>query len=239
MPMVMAFSNWGKAYSGDSFLYSKPDGDTVGNGWPLTLLALILGFMMFTAGFPKILGGWLDLDTQAVFGRYFRQYFVHGRQDLLADYGMQVNNSFLWELLDYATIFFEIGFLAAVIHPRTTRLFISIAVIFHFSTMLLLNISFLPNFVVYAAFLNWTKIHHKVKQWFAGQWSPVLWLAGLFGLIWVVIFAGDKLGLPDIDSDLTMKGFYVLLFSMPVALYYIISQFFLLVRNYSEKYKTR
>src|SRR5690625_5725460 len=70
----MAFTNWGAAYSVDSCRQNSSD--QTAESWPLTLLALLIGFMMFTAGVPKILGGWLDPSTQAVQGHLFNQYFL-------------------------------------------------------------------------------------------------------------------------------------------------------------------
>lgn len=160
-PMVMAFSNWGAAFSVDS-KYRKEE-EAV-EGWPLVLLALFLGFMMFTAGFPKILGGWLDPSTQATRGHLFNQFFVHNRQDLLAAFAVRFDVAFVWEVLDWATIIFEVGFLVAVLKAGWTRLFICFATIFHFSTMMTLNIPFLVNFLVYAAFIKWDSVFRYLKN---------------------------------------------------------------------------
>lgn len=160
-PIIMAFSNWGAAYSLDA-VFGKSDESV--QGWPLVLLALVIGFMMFTAGFPKILGGWLDPSTQATKGHLLNQYFVRGREELLAPYAVQWDFPLLWELLDWGTILFEVGFLVAVLRPGWTRLFVCMAVLFHFSTMLTLNIAFLVNFLVYAAFVKWDSVHSWLQK---------------------------------------------------------------------------
>lgn len=232
VPIVMAFSCWGSAYSVDSLLHSNSDAESKAQSWPLTLLALIIGFMMFTAGFPKILGGWLDPDTHATFGRFFKQYFVNNRQDLLADYAIHFDNYFLWELLDYLTIFFEVGFLLAVLHPKTTRLFVSIAIVFHFSVMILLNIAFLPNLVAYAAFLNWSFIHQKITDWYKGKWGPLLLLAVFFGVILGMIFLGGYFNTPTLNSDLQIHEFYLLVSALPIALWYILYQGYAVLKSY-------
>ncbi|MCC5914537.1 MAG: HTTM domain-containing protein [Balneolaceae bacterium] len=156
VPLLMAFSNWGICYSIDE----KSDRTTglSPESWPLPMLALLIGFMMFTAGFPKILGGWLDPSTQATYGHLLNQFFVRERQELLAAQFLMIESRWFWELLDWGTVIFEIGFLVAVFRRRWFNLFLSIAVLFHFSTMMMLNIAFLPNFVAYAMFLNWEKI---------------------------------------------------------------------------------
>lgn len=160
-PVIMGFSNWGGRFSIDAALDKKQNKP---EGWPLVLLALFIGFMMFTAGFPKILGGWLDPSTQATRGHLLNQFFGRERQELLAEFAVSFNSAFFWELLDWVTIFFEIGFLAAVWKTGWTRIFVCFAVFFHFSTMMTLNIPFLPNFLAYAAFLKWDQIYQSVHE---------------------------------------------------------------------------
>ncbi|MEX2455841.1 MAG: hypothetical protein WD381_00940 [Balneolaceae bacterium] len=160
-PVVMAFSNWGASFSVDSISEKK---EVSVEGWPIVLLALFLGFMMFTAGFPKILGGWLDPSTQATRGHLFNQFFVRERQELLAIYAVRFDAAFVWELLDWATIIFEVGFLIAVWKAGWTRLFICCATIFHFSTMMTLNMPFLVNFLIYAAFVKWDSVFQYLKK---------------------------------------------------------------------------
>lgn len=192
VPIIMAFTNWGNSFSIDTIRKSGKKQDP--ESWPLVLLSLFIGFMMFTAGFPKILGGWLDPSTHAVKAHIFRQFFVHGREAFLAGYAIQFQNDFIWEILDWVTVSFEIGFLIAVWKATWFRFLLVVVVFFHFSTHLLLNISFLPNFLAYAAFLNWTMIYQfseeKVQQFSsskrerAGTISVVL-----FGLIVATVFS--------------------------------------------------
>jgi len=227
VPLVMAFSGWGKSLSVDSLMKSKSHTVREVQNWPLVLLALMLGFMMFTAGFPKILGGWLDVGTQATYGHYFKQFFLNGRQDLLASHALAIENKIAWELLDYGTVVFETGFLLAIMHPKSTRVFVCIAVIFHFSTMVLLNIAFLPNFLAYAAFLNWTSIHQKTEQIFSSERSaPVVSIFLFFGVILAIIFIANHIGVPDLNSDLRTSEFYLLLTALSIALYYLGSQIY-------------
>lgn len=224
VPIVMAFSGWGAAYSVDAYRQKGKAYAKNVESWPLTLLALFIGFMMFTAGFPKLLGGWLHFDTQATLGHLFNQYFGNGRQDLLAGQLLNVNSSVFWELLDYATIIFEIGFLAAIFHPRTTKLFISFAVLFHFTIMMMMNIPFLHNFPAYAAFLNWTTINKKFRKWLPVKFASPVVLAGFFVLAITVIWLGYSYSIPELNSDLEIHEFYIVLLAVPVAVGYIIQQ---------------
>jgi len=159
VPIVMAFSNWGGAYSFDQHFGSRNE---KAEGWPLTMLALIIGFMMFTAGFPKILGGWLDLSTQATQGHLLNQFYVRERQELMSAFAIRIESAFIWELLDWATVLFETMFIVAVLKSSWTRLFVCFAVLFHFSIMLTMNIAFLPNFAAYAAFIKWNWVYKKL-----------------------------------------------------------------------------
>lgn len=156
LPLVMAASNWGAAYSLDA--RRTPRSARTVHSWPLTMMALLVGFAMFTAGFSKLLGGWLDPATQATQHHFIKHFFIRGRQDLLAPIFTSVDYPLFWEALDVATVLFEVGFLVAAFHPVTTRLFAACAVLFHFSTMMMLNISFLVHLPVYAVFINWSRI---------------------------------------------------------------------------------
>ena len=163
VPAVMAFSNWGLAFSVDSGMGQKPNN---AESWPLTFIAILIGFMMFTAGFPKVLGGWLDISTQATQGHLINQFYVRERQDLLAEAALNFQYPLLWEILDWGTVLFEIGFLFALINMKWFKLFLCLTIIFHFSTMLFLNIAFLPNFLAYAIFLNWDRILSGWNRWY-------------------------------------------------------------------------
>ena len=155
LPLVMSLTNWGAAYSLDAAAGRTPRTVQV---WPLALLALLVGFAMFTAGFSKFIGGWLDPMTQATQGHFVKQFFARGRQDFLAPWLLQVDSAVFWEMLDWGTVVFEMGFLVAALRQRWMRGFVAAAIGFHLSTLLMLNIAFVFNYVVYAAFIDWTRV---------------------------------------------------------------------------------
>ena len=211
VPIVMAFSNWGEAYSYDARFRSGAS--PAAESWPLTLLVLLLGFAMFTAGFAKILGGWLDPETQAAYGHVVKHYVVRGRTDLLAPLAFRMDNGVFWEVQDYATVLFETGFLAAVAYPRLARTFAGLAVLFHFGVMLTMNIAFAFNLVVYAAFVDWDGIHRVFRR----QWPRIPSLPASRALtICVLLFTGlifYRIGSPlmlvegvfPLNSDLLLR----------------------------------
>lgn len=152
LPWLMSFTNWGAVWSLDARqTRTRPEVAS----WPLALLALLIGFALFTAGFTKLMGGWLDPTTPATQGHWLKQYFIVGRQDLLANLVTYPWPAGLWELLDWGTVFLELGFLPAAFFPGAFRLFLAAMVGFHLCTALFLNITFVQNLIVYAAFLNW------------------------------------------------------------------------------------
>lgn len=161
IPLIMAFSNWGAAYSLDA-KYGGPN-KTVQN-WPVTLLALVLCLAMFSAGLPKLLDGWLDFSTHAVRGHFLREYYLNERQDLMAPLFLNLNSPFIWEFFDYAGVLLEIFFLIAIIRPNLFRFFLINAVIFHLFNYLMLNISFTVNFVLYLLFIDWKMVLDKLGK---------------------------------------------------------------------------
>lgn len=230
VPILFAFSGWGHRYSVDAVLKNNGLTESESNGWPLPLLALFIGFMMFTAGFPKILGGWLDPATQAAQGHFLNQVYQKGRTDLLAEAALHWNSALFWEFLDIATILFEVGFLIAIFHPRTTRLFICIAVLFHFSTLMLMNIAFLFNFVAYAAFLDWTRINtvlNRTGSVLTGRISGDRSSGLLLGVGLALLYGGmlwiDHTGLILLESDLRACEVIFITLAVPVALWGLIS----------------
>lgn len=191
VPLLMAFSNWGYRYSVD-----ERRGESVNlmpQSWPLTMIALLIGFMMFTAGFPKILGGWLDPSTQATTGHLLNQIVVRERDELLAVSALMTHVPVFWELLDWGTVIFEVGFLIAVFKRKWFLIFLCAAVLFHFSTMLTLNIAFLPNFVAYALFLNWDSIHEKFRNIAGSAGNMPLFFGAVMALLFLAVISADTL----------------------------------------------
>ncbi|MEX0647978.1 MAG: HTTM domain-containing protein [Balneolaceae bacterium] len=224
VPLVMAFSNWGAAFSVDA---ARGKTVTKVNSWPLTLLALLIGFMMFTAGFPKILGGWLDPATQATEGHFLNQFFTKERQALLAEYIFYIEMDYIWELMDWGTIVFETGFLFAVFNSRWFKLFICIAVLFHFSTLAILNIAFLVNYIAYAAFLDWDKIFKIFHEWSRNLTGRVqqttIGTPAIYGILLLTGFSIIKMiANSDLffgDSEIAFHEFYFSALAMVLILY--------------------
>ncbi|GAB3538464.1 hypothetical protein GCM10027443_33460 [Pontibacter brevis] len=161
IPLIMSFSNWGAAYSVDS---KSNQHDREVQTWPVVLLALILSLAMFSAGLPKLLGGWLDFSSHAVRGHLLREYYVNERQDLLAPFFLNLNSPLIWEIFDYAGVMLELGFIFALVRPNVFRFFVVCTIIFHLFNYLMLNISFTVNFILYLLFIDWGMAINKLRK---------------------------------------------------------------------------
>ena len=167
-PLLMTFSNWGRYYSVDSTSTKSPH--PAETHWPVAVLALIIGFAMFSAGVPKLvengslLNGWLNTATHAVKGYAIEYHHDDLAGNYLAPFLLVHGSGLLWETLDYTAVFFEIGFLIAVFRQRVFRFFILLAVTFHFVNALLLSISFVNNLALYLLFIDWSRLTAWFRQ---------------------------------------------------------------------------
>jgi predicted DCC family thiol-disulfide oxidoreductase YuxK len=161
VPPALALAGWGDRMSVDALRRRRrglPVAPERAEQWPLRLLALLVGLAYVTAALPKLLSGWLDPATQVVRGVELRQYFVDGETDYLAHLFAGLDNPVFWELLDVTTIVFEACMVLAVLSWAGTRLWFAIAAVFHFSVLLMLNIPFWHNTLVYGFVVAWDRL---------------------------------------------------------------------------------
>jgi len=150
VPLVMAPSAWGLLGKPE---HRGPDGLNV--SWPLAALALIVGLAMLTAAIPKIATGWLDPSAQAVRGHLIAAVYIAELQGPLAEVLLSVDHRLFWEAADVLTVLLEGGFIFAALHPPTMRFFLAVACVFHLAVLMMFDIKFSANLIVYAAFMNW------------------------------------------------------------------------------------
>jgi len=149
-PLVMARSGWGNRYT-----LARTSTAPNRSGLCLGVLSVVVGFAMFTAGFQKLTTGWLDPRTQASYGHLIQNFYGNARGVLLAPLALHVRSKWLWEGLDYSTVFFELFFIIAVMRRWLFRAWIALAIVFHTGTLLVLDIGFAVNFSTYLAFVEW------------------------------------------------------------------------------------
>lgn len=154
-PLVMSFSNWGAAWSIDA-AQGRSSGPV--HAWPIALMATLLAFSMFTSGYYKLISDWLNPSTHATHSKVFSNVYAWQKGDLLAPAATKFSSSLFWELMDWLTVIWEIGFMVVLFFPRAFRWFVGYAVFFHLGVLLLLNIDFSINLLVYTPFINWRKL---------------------------------------------------------------------------------
>ena len=201
VPMVMGFSHWGAHYAVDRQRSSAPVREQY---WPVALLALLLGFAMFSAGMPKLLSGWLNPTTHAVRGYTIRQHYDFFADQLLTPVMMHYDHSFFWELLDYSAVLFEVGFLLAVARQPLFRFFVLLTVIFHGANCLMLNIDFSRNIALYLLFIDWRPVmqrfHRSAWPMYLEQYVSFRYL-GVASVVFLVYYL---VGLPPAFRGLTL-----------------------------------
>ncbi|MGB7393953.1 MAG: hypothetical protein WA913_06135 [Pricia sp.] len=135
------------------------------NGFALFLLAFSFGFAMFTAGWLKILGGWLSPDQFGSFYHFGTRYFFREENTgLFTDILASNRNILIWKAMDYVTIAFECLFLFAVLNKRIFQWFCAFGILFHIATMLIFDIAYVNNLLVYLAFIPWNKVSAFLKS---------------------------------------------------------------------------
>lgn len=165
IPFVLAASGWGRVGSLDAQGRSSDDTAAPVRGSPVAVVALLIGFGMFTAGAQKIHGGWLDPGTQAVQGYVVQAVEVFGRDPILGALFLQIESAAVWEVLDISVVLFETGFLLAFFHPTAFRVFLGSAFAFHLGVFLVMGIRTEILIVAYILVLvPWGQVARWVQQ---------------------------------------------------------------------------
>lgn len=237
-PAFLGFAGWGSFFTINK--YKSKIVDPNKSALIVSLLALCIAFSMFTSGSLKIEGGWWKWDTEAVRYHLIRNYFSLERNELLADFFITIKNHLIWKFFDYSALLLEIGFLFSIMNKRYFQFFLFFGTIFHIIILLMFNIAFYSNLLIYLLFIDWGsifrvfKINYKLYQ---KRYTNALYIIFLLGTIlsvyWVCyllytgsafllpglidIMAGnDKLQFPSILSLILFFGlaFIVVLFSL-------------------------
>ena len=192
VPLLLAFSGWGRALSIDA-RHRPPPGNAPVAQLPLALLALVVGFAMFTAGWAKITSGWLDPSMHATYGHLAKNYFFTGRETFAGRLALQVDSGWFWKAGDWSAVALEMGFLFGAVHRRSFRVWMAFATLFHLGVLLLFDIPFPTNPLTYAAFVGWTAVPAFRSVHFERHASARSW--------WLAFMAAVALG-----SGATLRG---------------------------------
>lgn len=154
-PMLMALSGWGGSFSWDAE-WRRTESAYPSLSSALLAITITTGFAV--AGLPKLIH-WLDFDlsTSGVRMWVTGMYFPDGGGGPLSALMAYTTAPLLWETIDVTAVCFEVGFLFTVWQRQYLRLWLALAVAFHFTNYLILGIPFFFNLPVYAAFLPWDR----------------------------------------------------------------------------------
>ncbi len=227
--LLLPLYGWGDADRQSAGADDEPggfDGD-----WSMSLLALFVGFSMMTAGFLKLLGGWLLLEDHAIQNYLYKNIEIHGRVGLLTAEARQWFGPIAWEFLDWATVIFEIGFLPAALSKRWFRRFCAAGVFFHAGTLLVLTIPFSFQLIAYAAFIDWDEVAERLphirqaRRWVEsgsrdGTWSRFLGRAAVsVGALLAVRFLAQQYLVPIEVGGSRLSAFVIAALSVATVIW--------------------
>ena len=181
--VTMSFSGWGRRFSVDE---RRSVGMAPAAAWPVALLALVVGFAMFSAGLPKAMAGWLDPRTQSAEYHLLVNYYVFERPTVVGRLALDHVPTAGWEALDWATVGLELSFLPAAFSRRATLAVCGLAVLFHAVIHATMEISFSTNLLAYAMFVDWAAGPSRSR--IDGVWSGLAVLSRARG--WQILAAG-------------------------------------------------
>ena len=170
LPAIMSFSGWEKRFSLDAKYRTSLEKD-IPDGYAPFIVALVLGFGIFTAALPKLFGGWLLLDQSAVIHQYYARYYSYGGPALLAPLFIEGVPPWAWKIADYSAVSFELLFLPAVLNKRVFQGFCVAALLFHVINLLVLNIAFTSNLLAYLLFIRWEVVLQLLRHRIPKRWS--------------------------------------------------------------------
>ncbi len=181
MLFCMAFSGWGTK------LAILPDKISTSHSVSrsLSLLSVLICFAFFTAGFEKALN-WIDFNTSSngFASWYYNNFYGNGRNYLLAPFIKSVPFTLL-EFVDYITPAFELSPLLFLLSSgKAWRYWLLAACMFHIITTLILNITFIWNFIVYLSFIDFSRLM-VIKRKRIAQLMLII-SVGILGLLIVV-----------------------------------------------------
>lgn len=155
-PLTLAFSGWGSTFSIDARRGSGEARRFSTNHAPsLAILAMLIGFALFTAGFAKIHGGWLNQNVLATRWQLMPNYYLVGRKVGAASWALEKLPPWLWKCMDWSTVLWEAGFILTVPRRALCRLACAFGALFHFGAWQLFDIEFDVNEMAYSALVSW------------------------------------------------------------------------------------
>ncbi|RYZ95223.1 MAG: hypothetical protein EOP47_26260 [Sphingobacteriaceae bacterium] len=183
-PAFLGMAGWGQYFS----LIKNPEAEITNsekdNSIYIQLLALCIGFSMFTSGLQKIAGDWWMWDYEGTHYNFLSKAFEFDTRGPLADLALAfIDSKLIWKAMDYITLVMEVGFLLSVWRRKMFSYFIAAAFVFHVMVVLLFNIRFFSNIIVYAIFIDWASVDSKLGL------SKLLTKNALYSKVKIVLYS--------------------------------------------------
>ncbi|MES2645928.1 MAG: hypothetical protein V4717_03555 [Bacteroidota bacterium] len=161
MLICLAFSGWGTELA--LVPDKKPNSEAPQKSF--SLIAVLLCFAFFTAGFNKAFH-WLNFDTSKNgTGFWLYQGWINlGREYLLVGF-VKTLPFWLLKVLDFFAVIFELTPLFFLLYSRKAwHTWLLVAGVFHFTSLFILNITFLIHIIIYLAFFDFSIIYDQAKN---------------------------------------------------------------------------
>ncbi len=164
--IILAVTPCGDGFSVDALPAKKPDKGEIAYGYPILLMRILLAWTYFSSALIKLRVAGLsyfskdNLPTLSILHSLDNLHDTHFRfafsLPALRDYlPIVVGLVLLWEFL----------FPLAVFVKRLRWWFLGIGIVFHFSTMFLMNVFFPFEMAMYVVFVDWP----RVGEWLANR----------------------------------------------------------------------
>jgi hypothetical protein len=161
--VVLAFTPCGDAFSIDSRLgRTKKDRPAFAYAYPILLMQLLLAWAYFSSALIKLrVAGWkyLSADNLPALAIFHSLDNLHDTAYRGAFWLPTVR-----EYLPYVVgliLIWELLFPLAILFRRMRWLILGIGVVFHISTVFLMNIAFWHQLLMYVVFLNWDRLRFR------------------------------------------------------------------------------
>lgn len=239
IPLIMSVSCWGEGIG----KYRKIPKEY---SWPIPIFALLISLAMLTAAMAKLTSGWLNPSVSALAGHLVHNYFMRDRHTLVSTYLLSSNNFYIFKFLDYATLVIETAFIFSIFSLRTFRLVCAFAIFFHLGVQLNMEISFTPNVLAYALFVNWGYLYRfeRSRGWLESLQNifskvGILRIVGIAIPVWFVyVYWGNpfafSLGLSSIIGG-SIVEILIMITAAIISLIYIYQYLRSLIKSKPEK----
>lgn len=207
IPLFMLLSRWGATYSLDAALESRRIGRRVDASdaswrfiWPMRVVLIVLGALFLTAAYWKTIHGTWESNPDTL-----RNLLLLGASGAMADgstmspiVALLLRVPPLTTLMQAGTMAFESLFFLSLFNRPLRNWFLAIAVVFHGANLILLNVNFSPQLIVYMLFIDWQALyvrwisphipHLRFGRLPAGAWvAGALTAALVVGTLWIYL----------------------------------------------------